>query len=176
MIRRFLILGLALSALPSGKAAELNSVASAPRLLAKANVLPLALDDTFSFRKEKLFLNDPTVEKPTNDRMLSFERLRINYGAVTTEERKARYGHYFTFWWRATRPANVTVRLEYRQANLGNYVQAQEVDVSVGKGTHDTKFQVTGDNYNDDGAITAWRALVIENGKIVALTQSFLWH
>jgi hypothetical protein len=176
MIRRFLILGLALAALPSGKAAEPKASQPVPVLLEKANVLPLALDDTFEFRKQKLFLNDPDIQKPTNDRMINFERLRLNYGAVSAEEQKQRYGHYLSFWWRATRPANVTVRLEYRQANLGNHVQAQEVSYAVGKGTHQTDFKVIGDSYIGDGVITAWRALVIEDGKIVALKQSYLWH
>jgi len=181
MIRRFLILGLSLVALAGGTAAahaqSAKCVQSAPRLLAKANVLPLALDDTFEFRKKKLFLNDPDLVEKSSDKMIAAEQQRIEYGAVTTEERRARRGHYFNFWWRAKRPAKVTVRLEYRQANLGNYVQAQEIDVAAAKeGTWETNFQVTGDNYLEDGNIVAWRALVIENGKIVALTQSFLWR
>jgi hypothetical protein len=28
----------------------------------------------------------------------------------------------------------------------------------------------------EDGKVTAWRAVLIENGKIVALNQSFLWN
>jgi hypothetical protein len=39
-----------------------------------------------------------------------------------------------------------------------------------------SEFQIIGDDYEQDGKITAWRALVIENGKIVALNQSFLWN
>jgi len=182
MIRRFLISGLALAALPwalsgvSGNAAEPRPEQPAPRLLNKANILPLALDDAFEFRKQKIFVQDRKLQEQTSERMIRFERERTNWGAVTAEERREREGHYFTFWWRSTRPANVTVRLEYRQGNLGNYVQAQEVDFSVGKGTHKAKFDVIGDCYHDDGPVIAWRAVVVENGKIVALTQSHLWH
>ena len=68
-----------------------------PRLLDKANVLPLALDDAFQFRKTKTFLNDPLLQKPTIDPMIAFERQRVNFGAVTNIDRQARYGHYFTF-------------------------------------------------------------------------------
>src|SRR5215216_5642791 len=44
-----------------------------PTQLDKANVLPLALDDAFQFRKTKIFLNEPELYKPTTDQMVSFE-------------------------------------------------------------------------------------------------------
>lgn len=146
------------------------------RLLDKANVLPLALDDDFEFRKTKIYLHDPLLQKPTINQMLAFERLRANFGAVSHYDRQQRYGHYFTFFWRASRKANVTFRLEYRQENLGSYVQAQEKQYDGAKGTMKSEFTVTGDDYREDGRITAWRALLIENGRIIALNQSFLWN
>jgi hypothetical protein len=146
------------------------------RLLEKANVLPLALDDAFQFRKTKLFHNDPKVFKSSIDDMISFERKRVNFGAVSNYDRQQRYGHYFTFFWRADRKADVTVRLEYRQENLGSHVQAREKTYSGAKGTMKSEFAVIGDDYREDGRITAWRAVIIENGKIVALNQSFLWN
>lgn len=147
-----------------------------PRLLDKANVLPLALDDAFQFRKTKTFLHDPLTQQPTLDPMIAFERQRLNFGAVSNVDRLQRFGHYFTFYWRSKRPANLTIRLEYRQANLGAHVQAQELYYEGVKGTVSSEFKVVGDDYRDDGRITAWRALLIENGKIVALNQSFLWN
>jgi hypothetical protein len=146
------------------------------RLLEKANVLPLALDDTIQFRKTKLFHNDPTVFKSSIEDMITFERKRVNFGAVSNYDRSQRYGHYFTFFWRAERKSDVTVRLEYRQENLGSHVQAREKNYSGAKGTMKSEFAVIGDDYREDGRITAWRALIIENGKIVALNQSFLWN
>jgi hypothetical protein len=146
------------------------------QLLEKANVLPLALDDDFQFRKTKLFFNDPRVEKPTTNQMLAFERQRVNFGAVTQIDRQQRYGHYLTFFWRADRAADLTVRLEYRQENLGALVQAREVNYPKAKGSQKTDFSIIGDDYLEDGKVTAWRALLIENGRIVALNQSFLWN
>jgi hypothetical protein len=35
---------------------------------------------------------------------------------------------------------------------------------------------VTGDDYRMDGKVIAWRVVLIENGTIVALNQSFLWN
>ena len=69
----------------------------------------------------------------------------------------------------------MTVRFEYRQANLGAYVQAREVAYDGTRGTMETKFQVTGDDYIQDGRVISWRALLIADGKIVGLTQSYLW-
>jgi hypothetical protein len=146
------------------------------RRLEKANVLPLALDDRYQFRKVQEFLNDPKYIKPTVDPMVVFERQRINYGAVTSSvDRIERRGNYFTFFWRTKQPGPVTVRLEYREANLGSYVQAREVAYDSVRGTVETKFQVIGDDYLQDGRVISWRALLIADGKIVGLTQSYLW-
>jgi hypothetical protein len=153
--------------------------AEQPRQLEKAKALPLALDDAFQFRKTKTFLYDPRDPKtwpPAFNDMISFERQRMGFGAVTQVDRRLRYGHYYDFFWRTSRPADVTVRFEYRQQNLGAYVQAQELDYKGVKGSHKSSFQVIGDDYEQDGRITAWRAIIIENGKVVGLNQSFLWN
>ncbi len=156
--------------------AAVSPAVEPPRQLDKAKVLPLALDDAFQFRKTKTLLNDPELEKLTLDPMIRFERERINFGAVTTIDREQRYGHYFTFFWRTSRQADVIVRLEYRQANLGAYVQAKEQFYKDVKGSVKTDFRVIGDDYRQEGKITGWRAVLIENGRIVALNQSFLWN
>ena len=143
--------------------------------LDKANVLPLALDDHFQFRKTKLFLNDQRFLTPAQDPMILIERERVNFGAVDAVDKAARMGNYFTFFWRCTVKADVTIRLEYRQENLGSYVQAKEISYTGAKGSMKTDFKVVGDDYRQDGRVTAWRALIIENGKIVGLTASNLW-
>jgi hypothetical protein len=139
-------------------------------------VLPLALDDAFEFRKTKTFFNDPKLTKQAYDRMIKFERERINFGAITQNDRRERWGHYYTFFWRTARPADLTVRFEYRQQNLGAHVQARELRYPNAKGSLKSEFQIIGDDYEQEGKVTAWRALLIENGKIVALNQSFLWN
>ncbi|MEQ1854224.1 MAG: hypothetical protein ABMA01_21850 [Chthoniobacteraceae bacterium] len=142
----------------------------------KANVLPLALDDSFEFRKVTRFLNDARFQRPTDNAMLLFERRRLSWGAVTARDLGERFGYYFDVWWRSARPADVTLRLEYRQENLGSFVQAKEIRYSGAKGNVESKFTVIGDEYIENGKITAWRLLLIENGRIVGLKQSFLWN
>ncbi len=175
MIRLFtaLLAALALSACSTQK--------EPPRKLAiaKVGVLPLALSDDFEIRKVSQFFHDPRdplMQKITLEPMLQFERARMNFGAVSSYDRAERYGHYFYTWWRAKRDADITVRLEYRQENLGSHVLAKEEFYPAAKGSHETKFTVIGDEYSEEGRITAWRLLLIENGHIVGVWQSFLWN
>src|ERR1700761_566974 len=64
----------------------------------KVNVLPLALDDSFQFRKTMIQFNDPQLNKPSYDPMINFERSRLNWGAINGYERRNRYGHYYKFF------------------------------------------------------------------------------
>ncbi len=154
-------------------------------LLGKANALPLAIDSSVEIRKAKTyFLETPEAQgirgsrsESSEDVNIAFERRRLLYGAVTPSDVRNRYGDYYTFMWRSKRAAHLTVRLEYRQQKLGAFVQAREVDYPDGLGSHSTRFQVTGDDYVEQGRVTAWRLVVIEDHqKIVALKQSYLWR
>lgn len=144
--------------------------------IAHANVLPLALNDDFEFRKVTKFLNDPRVQRPTENPMLVFERQRVNLGAVTGRDVGERLGYYFNVWWRAKRTGEITLRLEYRQEKLGSYVLAKELQYHAAVGTTESKLTIIGDEYLENGKLTAWRLLLIENGRIIGLKQSFLWN
>lgn len=160
-----------------------------PRVLTKVDALPVALSDDFQFRKTKLFLLTVTPPKArrsvfsgvsTNPGIaeisLGFERTYRMHGAITTADKDQRYGNYFDFFWRVKRPANVTVRLEYRQEKLRSFLQAREVSYENAKGNYKTEFTIIGDDYLQDGRVTAWRCLLIESGRIVAENRSFLWE
>jgi hypothetical protein len=164
------------------------------KILSKVDSLPVALSDDFQFRKTKLFYLSETPPKskkslssalstnPNNptagiaEASLGFERTYRLYGAITAADRNQRYGNYFDFFWRVKRPANVTVRLEYRQEKLRSFVQAREISYPNAKGNLKTEFAVIGDDYLQDGRVTAWRCLLIENGHIVAENRSYLWE
>ena len=87
-----------------------------------------------------------------------------------------RYGNYYTFFWRTSERADVTVRLEYRQSALGNYVMAMERYYPQAKGSYTSEFNTAGDEYLESGRVTSWRVLLIVDGRIVALRQSFMWR
>ncbi|GAB4166909.1 MAG: hypothetical protein Fur0032_04560 [Terrimicrobiaceae bacterium] len=144
--------------------------------LEKANILPIELDDAFQFRKQKLWSFVPGPMEPTQSEAVIFERLRMEHGVVDSFQRTQRTGNYFSFFWRAGREADITVRFEYRQAALGNYVMAQERYYPAAKGSFQSDFSVIGDDYLEFGKVTAWRVLLIVDGRIVALSQSFIWR
>ncbi|HEY4256101.1 MAG: hypothetical protein ACREFF_11155 [Candidatus Udaeobacter sp.] len=180
----------------SGKAAPREE----PRIVEKVAPLPVALDKDFEFRKTKLFLlsekaltagqgarrttstlggksTSPSQKTATlQDAPITFERQYRMFGAVTALDQRQRFGNYFDFFWRAKRPSDVTVRLEYRQEKLHEHVQAQEITYRNVHGTHKTEFKVIGDDYFDDGRVIAWRCLLIANGQIVSENRSYMWE
>ena len=151
-----------------------------PLPIESANVLPLAISDDFEFRKFEIFRNAAAFPRatpiPTKDQMIDFERKHRLWGALDGGDVLARTGQYFTFFWRAKRRANLTIRLEYRQSNLKNYVQGRELNYPNAKGSHTSAFAILGNDYETDGPITSWRAILIEDRKIVALLQSRTWQ
>jgi hypothetical protein len=173
--------------------------AEQPVVLRDVRPLPKAIDPTFEFRKTKLFLmteeapqtkqsskgkgktgtgDFSSARAPTTAEAaaITFERQYRLFGAVTKLDQHQRFGNYFDFFWRLKQPADVTVRLEYRQEKLHAHVQAQEVSYSDVRGNHKTEFRVIGDDYFDGGRVIAWRCLLINGGKIVAENRSFLWE
>ena len=196
---RFAAAGFSLILLVLGASSE-GARREEPRVVEKVTPLPVALDKDFEFRKTKLFL---ISEKPSTagqrtrqttstlgakstspnqktatlqDVPITFERQYRMFGAVTGLDQRQRFGNYFDFFWRAKRPSDVTVRLEYRQEKLHEHVQAQEITYRNVRGSHKTEFKVIGDDYFDDGRVIAWRCLLIANGQIVAENRSFMWE
>jgi len=180
---------------------RLSWAATAPeaRLLQSVKPLPVALDPDFQFRKTKLFLmteqapstakekpgKGGTVDKSSSntkstsvvqEASITFERQYRLFGAVTKLDQHQRFGNYFDFFWRLKRPADVTVRLEYRQEKLHEHVQAREIAYGTVHGNHKSSFKVVGDDYFDGGRVIAWRCLLVDQGKIVAENRSYLWE
>ena len=188
--------GAVISFLVLGWAAGLWAAPAAPqvKILTRINPLPVALSDDFQFRKTKLFyLNEapPKAKKSISSALsrdvnnptagiaeasIGFERSYRMHGALSKADQNQRFGNYMDFFWRVKRPASVTVRLEYRQEKLRAFVQAREISYANVKGNQKTEFAIIGDDYLQDGRVTAWRCLLIENGKIVAENRSYLWE
>ncbi len=170
-MRTFLVL-----ALTAILFASCSSIPEPATRLEHANVLPLALDNAYQFRKVKMYYNQPITPNigPENE-PATFERNRINFGAVDSWDRQQREGNYYAFFWRSSQETDVTVRFEYRQAGMGNYVMGQERYYPAARGSHKSEFEVTGDEFQENGRVTSWRVLLIVDGRIVAFRQSFMW-
>jgi hypothetical protein len=169
-----------------------STLCAAPpvKILTKVDPLPVALNGDFEFRKTKLFHLTETPPKTKRslfsssgsnnagvaEASLGFERTYRLHGAISNADKYQRYGNYFDFFWRAKRPADITVRLEYRQEKLRSFVQAREISYANARGNLKTEFAIIGDDYFQDGRVTAWRCLLIEHGKIVAENRSYLWE
>lgn len=148
------------------------------RQVEKPGPLPIALAPDFEFRKVKQYFLDPLPPRLTGqiDASVRFERQYRMFGAVTALDQRQRFGNYYTFFWVARRPAEVRVRLEYRQEKLHAFVQAREIAYPNAHGHYTTEFNILGDDFYDDGRVIAWRASLIVDGRIVAVRRSYLWE
>lgn len=145
--------------------------------LEKANVLPLQIDSHFAFRKETQFLNDPATFSKTRSEDVAFLRSQYMWPATTALDQQELLGNYFNFyWWNHGPREDVTIRFEYHQVGLGNEVLAREITYPHMRGSVRSIFKIVGDDYLENGRVTSWRALLIVRGRIVALTQSFMWE
>lgn len=123
----------------------------------------------------KYFLLDPAKQPASVDPMIRFEQRHYLHGAITREERKGRYGHYYVFWWTDSARTPAVIRLEYRQENTGVQVKVQEFAVNAPYRRNKSRFQVTGADYQNGGRVTSWRVSIIRNGRVIAHDQSYLW-
>jgi hypothetical protein len=172
-----------------------SAAADEAKVLVKVDSLPVALSNDFEFRKTKLFSLGRTTSEEARavskkfagrsgsrantavaEASINFESRYRLHGAVTALDERERSGNYFDFFWRAKRDADITVRLEYRQEELRSFVQAREIRYPNARGNHKSEFAIVGDDFFDDGRVTAWRCLLIENGHIVAENRSYLWR
>ena len=174
-----------------------TAAADEAKVLAKVDPLPVALSNDFEFRKTKLFSSGRAAaasqattkgnkkfsgsggsraNAAVTQAAIDFESRYRLHGAVTALDKRERTGNYFDFFWRAKRDADITARLEYRQEGLRAFTQARELHHPNARGHNKSEFAIVGDDFFDDGRVTAWRCLLIENGRIVAETKSYLWR
>jgi hypothetical protein len=129
--------------------------ATQARVLTKVDPLPVALSDDFQFRKTKLF--ELTVTPPKSKKSLSSALSTNNPNNPTAGIAEASLGFERTY------RLHGAITLADRNQRYGNYM--------------DFFWRVKRPaNYLQDGRVTAWRCLLIENGRIVAENKSYLWE
>lgn len=110
------------------------------------------------------------------DAMVRGEMNKRLYGAVTAAARENRLGQYYDVNWRQlSGELPVGVVFEYRQAATGSQILRVErnFDRAV---TGATSFEVTGENYQKNGRVTAWQITLLEGGAEKASRRSYLWR
>ena len=108
--------------------------------------------------------------------MVSHEKQRRLYGAVSIEDRKGRLGQYYTAIWALPAGSAQDGKLvfQYQQGKSGSRVRRMEREIS---GTHGKEeFAVIGDDYFGNGRVLTWKMSLISGGETVATEQSYLWE
>ena len=127
--------------------------------------------------KVKYYHLQPAVPAITQVQAVNFEREHYLYGAVTAEEIRNRFGHYYTIFWKLDdRTGPVTVRFDYRMANSGLKAFSKEIVVDDIRRSNITKFEVNGEEYQKNGRVTMWKVSVLRGKEELVSQQSFLWY
>lgn len=129
------------------------------------------------FTKVKIYRLNPEAKIVAVDPSIPFEHQHLLYGAVSRDDREARRGNYYTFFWKVDDKSQpVKVRFEYRQSVTRSAVKKQELEIADVKGSNISKFQVTGSEFQTAGKVLAWRAVLLQGGKEIATTRSSMWN
>jgi hypothetical protein len=139
--------------------------------------LPVETDPNVHLNKIYTYLNDLEKNRPPKDNaMLIYESKYWNHGAVLEKDKQAKKGNIFVINWQNNgRPENLTVRLDYRQANTRERVMTKTQEYKDFEGYEKTVIKVTGDDYLRGGVVNSWRISIVRDGKIVAQEKSFIW-
>ena len=107
---------------------------------------------------------------------IAFEIEYLNWGAVTQEQLRARYGHYFTITWaNEGRPEDYTARFEYRQVKSKEIVRTLSQKMPHVSGTTRSYFAVVDKAYLAYGPVCSWRFTILKGETVVAESKSFVW-
>ncbi len=127
--------------------------------------------------KVKYYHLQAGVPAVTQVQAVNFEREHYLYGAVTAEEIRNRFGHYYTIFWKLDdRTGPVTVRFDYRMANSALKSFSKEIVVDDIRRSNITKFEVNGEEYQKNGRVTMWKVSVLRGKEELVSQQSFLWY
>lgn len=148
-----------------------------PVLAVAALFSSCASKPSVGFTKVKIYRLDPAKRVVAVDPSIPFEQLHRLYGAVTTSEREARRGNYYTFFWKAQDTKNpVQLRFDYLQSATGFQKKVKTLDVKDVHRSNVTEIGVIGNEFIQGGKVLAWQATLSQNGQIIGQRKSSLWE
>lgn len=120
-------------------------------------------------------LRDDAMDSGSNP-MVRNEKLRRLYGAVGVEERKARLGQYYTILWKGEAGSGKEILFEYLQGKSGSRVKSMRRELAAAESSGREEFAMIGDDYFEKGRVLAWKASLLEDGRVTETRQSYLWE
>lgn len=109
--------------------------------------------------------------------MVRGEQMYRLRGAVSLEEREARFGQYYTVAWKNDVAAGSTrIVMDYQQTATGSKTLRMSRDLPAGQASGRVEFKVTGESYRTGGRVLAWRIRMVRAGKVIAEKRSYLWR
>lgn len=127
----------------------------------------------------KQFVLRDQERETKEDPMVSMEKARRLYGAVSMEERRQRLGQYYTLVWHDSAGLGsgpVEVVFEYQQGATASRIKRMTKEFPASDASGIADFAVIGDDYFTGGKVLAWRASVRRGGRELASRQSYLWR
>ncbi len=132
------------------------------------------------FGKVYDYVHSPREGQAVTDEALRFETRYHSYGAVTNTQQQQRYGHYFTYNWKAL-GKTVPTRMEWnyltemaRDKN-GKKIVRDLPDKKPLRGWRRARFTVSGEEFLHEGRVIAWRLRIYSGSELLGETASFAW-
>jgi hypothetical protein len=113
------------------------------------------------------------------DPMVRGEKQRRLYGAVTTAERNARLGAYYTILWSDPQGAGggeVEVLFEYQQGATASKVKRLSKRFNSAETSGKVEVSIIGEDYRKNGRVLAWKTTLSRGSRVLATEQSHLWQ
>jgi len=128
--------------------------------------------------KQFKMLNQQTdmVEDP----MISGDKQRHLYGAVSMAERAKRLGAYYTLVWslppQTAAGGEVELLFEFQQGATASLVKHRVKRFPASQTAGTVEFAVIGEDYLKNGRVLAWKATLSRGGRVIASKKSHLWQ
>ncbi len=115
----------------------------------------------------------------SSDPMIRGEKQRRLYGAVTTAERLARLGAYYTILWRdptGVGGGEVEILFEFQQGATASKVKHLSKRFGSAEAAGKVEFAIIGADYIKNGRVLAWKITLSRGGRVIATEKSHLWR
>lgn len=111
--------------------------------------------------------------------MVKMEKLRRLHGSVSMAERAQKLGQYYTLVWydqEGVGQGDVELILQYQQGGSGSRIKRVARTFPASQTEGQVEFAVTGDDYQKNGRVLAWKATLQRDKRVIATRQSYLWQ